>query len=80
MIRTQHPSNNKVLGAPVGWNQGELPCNALPITCTEVNGMPAMVSYWTPTEEERAQIAAGGMLALWVIGSIHPPVAIEVEP
>jgi hypothetical protein len=80
MNRHQHPSNNGVLGAPKGWDQGELPCGALPITRTEIDGMPAVVSYWKPTAEELAALAAGGSVALWVIGTTMPPVSLVVEP
>jgi hypothetical protein len=79
MNRTQHPSNNAVLGAPAGWNQGELPCGALPITRTECEGMPAVVSYWHPTTEELAALNAGAAVALWVIGRTMPPVSLTVE-
>ena len=44
MNKTQRPSNNAVLGASKGWDQNELPCGALPITRTECNGIPAVVS------------------------------------
>jgi hypothetical protein len=78
MIPTQHPSNNSVLGAPEGWDQAQLPCDALPVTRTEWNGQPAIVSYWKPTPEELAQLAEGAWVALWVAGNTHPPVALEV--
>ncbi len=80
MNRTQHRSNNAVLGAPQGWSQDELPCDALPITRTEVDGQPAVVSFWTPSKEELAQLNAGGLVALWVIGNTMPPVSVGVEP
>lgn len=80
MQKTQHPSNNSVLGAPEGWNQSSLPVGALPITRTEVNGVPAVISYWRPSAEELAQLNAGGAVVLWVIGDTMPPVALEVEP
>ena len=80
MDRTQHPSNNFVLGAPVGWNQKELPCSALPVTRLVVDGKPAMVSFWRPTPEELAALNRGGTVALWVYGEAHPPVAVGVEP
>lgn len=35
MDRMQQPSNNAVLGAPAGWDQQTLPCNALPVTRTD---------------------------------------------
>ncbi len=79
MQRTQHPSNNSVLGAPEGWDQKELPCGALPITRTECDGFPAVVSFWRPTAEELAQLSAGGTVALWVIGSTMPPVSLTVD-
>ncbi|MBL8355543.1 MAG: hypothetical protein JNM01_12000 [Delftia acidovorans] len=78
MRKTQHPTNNAVLGAPAGWNQGELPCGALPITRTEVDGVPAVVSYWTPSAQELAALNAGKPVALWVVGQTMPPVALEV--
>jgi hypothetical protein len=80
MDRTQHPSNNQVLGAPVGWDQAELPCGALPITRTQVDGQPAMVSFWRPSADELALLSRGGLVALWVFGTGHPPVAVAVEP
>jgi len=79
MNKIQHPLNNAVLGAPVGWNQGELPCSALPITRTHVGDLPAVVSYWRPTAEELAVLNAGGVLALWVLGATMPPVQLSVE-
>lgn len=79
MKRHQHSSNNAVLGAPAGWDQGELPCGALPITRTEVEGKPAVVSYWKPTAEELAELVAGGAVVLWVIGATMPPVSLGVE-
>lgn len=80
MNRTQHPSNNAVLGAPAGWDQKELPCGALPITRTECQGVPAVVSFWRPTPEELAALNVGGSVALWVMGYTMPPVSLGVEP
>lgn len=80
MDRTQHPSNNSVLGAPKGWDQGELPCSALPITRTSFEGQPAMLSYWRPDAAELAALNKGGLVVLHVIGGMHPPVALGVTP
>lgn len=80
MNRIQHPSNNAVLGAPAGWDQGELPCGALPITRAECNGIPVVGSYWMPSAEELALLNAGHPLALWVVGRTMPPVSVEVSP
>lgn len=80
MNRFQHPSNNAVLGAPAGWDQSEVPCGALPITRTEADGIPAVISFWKPTQEELAALNAGGTVALWVLGNTMPPVSVTVEP
>jgi hypothetical protein len=68
MNKQQHSSNNLVLGAPAGWDQEQLPCNALPVTRIVWDGLPAVVSYWKPTP-----------VALSVVGSTMPPVALFVE-
>lgn len=76
---TQHPSNNKVLGAPQGWDQAELPCGALPVTMALDQGLPVMISFWRPTDEEILQLARGGLVALFIHGTTHPVVAMAVE-
>jgi hypothetical protein len=65
------PQAVKTLGPP----QGAGSCGGLRVwTDGEV-----CVSAWMPTEEERAKIAAGEPVFLWVMfGSTQPPVAIEV--
>lgn len=80
MQKIQHRSNNGVLGAPAGWDQGELPCNALPITRPHVGDLPAVVSYWRPDADELAALNAGGAIRLWVVGATMPPVMLDVEP
>jgi hypothetical protein len=81
MQRAQHKTNNAVIGAPKGWDQSKLPCDALPITITDWDGIPSCVSWWEPTAEERALIAAGAKVRLWVAGGInqHPPVCVDVD-
>lgn len=79
MDRTQHPSNNQVLGAPPGWNQNDLPCGALPITRTLIDDMPAMASFWRPTADELAAMNAGALVLVWVFGTVHPPIAVGVQ-
>lgn len=80
MNKIQHPSNNAVLGAPVGWDQKQLPCNALPVTRMDWEGRPAVLSFWKPTPEELATLNAGGSVVLWVAGVTMPPVALSAEP
>ncbi len=76
----QHHTNNAVLGAPNDWDQSQLPCDALPITRIEVGGMPAFASYWKPSENELAMLAAGGSIALTVLCVTMPPVMLAVDP
>lgn len=39
---------------------------------------PVMVSMWKPSPEECGAIMNGGLIALSVLGTGHPPVMIEV--
>ena len=83
MNKHQHPSNNDVLGAPKGWDQGALPCSALPITriiyeCE--GGQQGVMSFWKPTAEELAVLNAGGSVVLSVLGVTMPPVQLSVDP
>lgn len=79
MNKHQHPSNNAVLGAPQGWDQGALPCSALPITRSDVDGFACVNSYWRPTAEELAVLNDGGSVVLSVLGTTMPPVAVSVD-
>lgn len=76
MNPTQHPSNNRVLGAPVGWNQKELPCGALAVTDTLQGGVPCVVSFWRPNARELALLNADGLVALSIVGLTMPPASI----
>lgn len=80
MRATQHTSNTRVLGAPAGWDQKELPCNAIAVTDAEVNGVPVVMTFWRPTAEELALLNAGGLVSLSIVGRTMPPVALLVEP
>lgn len=78
MKRSQHWSNNSVLGAPPGCGIDE--CGALPITRIEyADGQPAVASYWRPTAAELALIAAGNSVRLVVLGTTHPPLMLGVD-
>ena len=80
MNKHQHHTNNAVLDAPAGWDQAHLLCTALQITRIDIEGMPAVVSYWKPSENELAMLAAGGSIALTVLGVTMPPVILAVDP
>ena len=67
----------------VGFPQANKTLTALPGQEAEVYDLPVWsdgnrcISCWQPTDEERAAIASGAPIWLWVIGSTHPPVAVE---
>lgn len=78
MNPTQHSSNNRVLGAPPGWDQQTTPVSALAVTDTRFNGTPGVASFWRPSAEELAALNAGGLVMLNVIGTTMPPVCLGV--
>lgn len=45
-----------------------------------VNGpqTPAMETAWLPTPDELARLAAGAPVILRILGTVHPPVMIDV--
>jgi hypothetical protein len=75
----QHPSNNKVLGAPPNWDQSKTYCNALPVTSVVDGERVSLVSYWQPTPEELDAIKAGAPIMLWIHSAVHPVVSLGVE-
>lgn len=78
MRPTQHPSNNDVLRAPPGMTTEE--CRPLAITRVLFsNGVPAVWSYWQPSEAERQAIAAGAPVRLSCYGSFYPPMHVGVD-
>lgn len=38
-----------------------------------------IISRWEPTDEDRARIAAGGPVFLWIMGGVQPPVCLTTE-
>lgn len=66
---------NKIYGPPLNWDRerdGE--CLRLPVM--EAAGV--CLSAWKPSEQELAQLAAGGAIVLQVYG-VQPPVALSVQ-
>lgn len=76
MKPVRHPSNNRTLGAPVGWDQSKLPVEELGITDTELEGVPCVMSFWQPDDVELANIAAGGLIGLSIVGRTMPPASV----
>lgn len=75
---TTHPSNNGVLGAPAGWDQERIACDALPVTWSEISGQQVVISYWLPSAQEIALLIAGRPVGLVIFGGTMPPVALAV--
>ncbi|WP_063807072.1 hypothetical protein [Burkholderia ubonensis] len=67
------------LGAPADWGQSKSACDTLPIVDVETDNGPFMVSAWQPTAEELAALNAGAPIRLWIQGTNHPVVALEVD-
>lgn len=65
----------------IGKSQGylSLPVRDEFINCA-VNGeqTPAMVTAWFPMPNELAALNAGAPVHVLIIGTIHPPIAVEV--
>ncbi len=65
----------------IGKSQGYmgLPIRDELINCA-VNGpaTPAMVTAWLPTPEEVAAIVSGAPVHVRILGTIHPPIMLDV--
>lgn len=79
MRPTQHGSNNRVLGAPKGWEQEHGTCSALAVTDRTTTQGPSLESYWRPSSAELTALNSGALVILSVMGSNMPPVALAVE-
>ncbi|NTG22034.1 hypothetical protein G6L00_16475 [Agrobacterium rhizogenes] len=68
----------------IGKSQGYLglPLRDEVISCAvDGDGTPAMVTAWLPTPDELARLNAGASVHLRILGTVHPPVMVEVgEP
>jgi hypothetical protein len=54
--------------------------NSLAIYDEVVDGANQMTSLWEPTPAELKMLMAGGSVRLSILGTIHPPVALTVQP
>ncbi len=67
------PESNVLYVAPDGMDDCDgLPACRVPSPLTSA----VIVSCWEPSDEERARIAAGGPVWLWVHGGVQPPVSL----
>jgi hypothetical protein len=77
MNPTDFPQANHTFGKPPSMSDEE--CRALRVCTTVVDGLPVSISRWEPTPEERAAIAAGAPIWLWVYGRGHPVVQLSAD-
>jgi hypothetical protein len=81
MNPTQHRTSNRVLGAPPGWNQAELPCNAVAIRdgVEPDTNLRTVTTHWRPDADELALLNRGGLVTLTVPGITMAPARLGVE-
>lgn len=75
----KHRTNNAAMEPNVSVRSHFEGQPATPFTNTHVRGMPAMKTYWRPTEVELSNLLAGGHVVLTVFGTAHPPSKLTVE-
>jgi hypothetical protein len=63
--------------ATLGLDQSYRP---LHIRSISVGGYPAMQSLWRPDADQLAELNAGGVVVLNILGTSHPPVLLDVHP
>lgn len=71
---------SKPINPPEDWEQDDTRCVPLHVEYGEhaYPGLPTIKSIWVPSPDERALIAAGGNIVLFLVGKKHPPIAVMV--
>jgi hypothetical protein len=78
MKAVKHRSSNGTLRPPQNAPK-EVPQVVVPLTTERrVDGHNPMRSYWQPSEEDIANILAGGLVELTVYGQVHPVIHMKV--
>ena len=70
----------RVFGKPNNWNEDSGECVDLYVKDIQFPDSNVMVTEWKPDPGELEQLNNGGSLFLWIYGTIHPPIAMTVEP
>ena len=77
-LRTK--ATTETMGKLLGWDDRLGPCVGLPVCRTYAEDeTPLVYSWWRPSWRERLSLLFGGSVRLCLVGTIHPPVAIEAE-
>lgn len=70
------PDSTRILHAPKDWDSNLYgTCKTLPI----IDHEGIMYSYWKVTWKERIAILLGKRIRLCVVGTTHPPVALDTN-
>lgn len=80
MIVKRIEGATRVLGAPPDWKDDGVTCVGLPVVDVVTDQGPFMVSAWEPTPDELQALLNGASVRLWVRGSGHPVVSLDVAP
>lgn len=79
MIAASIEGRTRYLGKPLGWEpERDGHCGSLAVRDEITSAGHSMASAWEPTPEELDKLNRGAKVILWVVGSAHPPVAVEV--
>lgn len=79
MIPTNFDEQNMVYNKPENWTEDQQ-CLDLPVlSYVDQNAQFHIVSCWQPTEQEKADIAAGKPIWLDIHGDYQPPVCLCTE-
>jgi hypothetical protein len=75
MIPIQFEGVNSIFNKPEGWSDGD--CMPLPVMKShDEDGIPYLMSVWELTEEELQVVLASKKVALYVYGTVTPPVSL----
>lgn len=72
---------NKIYYAPKDWDQDKVECTPLHVRISDklIPACTTITSVWVPSDEERAQIAAGDNIKLTIVGNVMPPVMLGMS-
>lgn len=76
MTPIRHKSNNFRLEKPSSLSDEQ--CQPLPVSVINTGIGATITSFWKPTPEELEALNANGVVMVTVLGTLHPPVEINV--
>lgn len=79
MMKQRIKGATRELGKPRDWDDSKGSCGSLPIRDEMQPYGNTMTSAWQPTPDELERLNKGASVLLYIVGEVHPPVAVEVE-